>query len=512
MRRLVSFFVITFFLLFIIIGSSPVNSNRQTTQTYTISRDSLEVTQQANGYSHYTSYSELESKLQQLSAKYDRIMKLYNNRGSSYEGRTLWVVKISDNPGSLEDDEPELLFLGAHHGNELIGNEMAIYIIETLTKNYDTDPRISWLVNHHQIWIVPMPNPDGTEYTMNVESWRKNRSPNYISETTPGPFDPKVYPTSYGVDLNRNYDIEWGDPGGSTRLVQQSGTYSGPEPFSETETRAIRDLVLEHNFTFYMDYHSGIELILYPWGYTSDPTPDNALFEGVAQKLSELTGYEARQGYDLYQTNGDAVDWVYYATRTLSFTVELSREYAPDKDRVDEVIKNNIKQPLFLMGISSDPELGVDIDIIHNNIGNQTDKGPYPVTAMVAGLHELSGLEVRLYYKINNGDYTKIKMAFSKENTNQYYAEIPTQAPHSKIKYFVTVESEDLMVTSPPGPYINEFEIKPLPESITTNTELAAMIIMMIIIMGFFWGGFGYASFIAMRAEQRKLHEYYYGD
>ena len=101
MRRLVSFFVITFFLLFIIIGSSPVNSNRQTTQTYTISRDSLEVTQQANGYSHYTSYSELESKLQQLSAKYDRIMKLYNNRGSSYEGRTLWVVKISDNPGSL---------------------------------------------------------------------------------------------------------------------------------------------------------------------------------------------------------------------------------------------------------------------------------------------------------------------------------------------------------------------------------------------------------------------------
>ncbi len=467
---------------------------------------------QQNELAHFTSYAELESKLQQLASKHDKIMKIYNNRGKSYEGRTLWIVKLSDNPSTMESDEPELLFIGAHHGNELVGNEMAIFIIETFVNNYGADPRITWLIDNHQIWVIPMPNPDGTEYTLNDESWRKNRSPNYISESTPGPFDPKIYPTSYGVDLNRNYDIEWGDPGGSSPITQRSSTYSGPEPFSEFETQTVRDLVLAHNFTFYMDYHAGIELILYPWGFTSEPTQDNTLFERLGERLSKLTGYDAVQGYDLYQTNGDSTDWIYSATRTLSFTVELSEEFRPDEDTVKEVLENNIKQPLYLTGISGDPASGSQIEILHENIGNQTDKGPYQVTATVKGVPKLSDLEVKLYYKINEEDYKIVTMYNTEENPNQYSALIPTQGPDVEVKYFITVESDILLVNTPAGEKVFEFKIFPSKESIQTSTELAAMIMMMIIIMGFFWGGFGYASFIAMRAEQRKLHEYYYGE
>jgi hypothetical protein len=438
-------------------------------------------------------------------------MKLYSNRGRSYEGRTLWIVKISDNPGSNEENEPEVLFVGAHHGNELIGNEMAIYIIETFVEGFGKDPRITWMVKNHEIWVIPMPNPDGTEYTLNVESWRKNRSPNYISETTPGPFDPKVYPTSFGVDLNRNYDIAWGDPGGSSPVVQRSGTYSGPEPFSESETRTIRDHVLTHNLTFYMDYHGGIELILYPWGYKSEPTPDKALFERIGNHLTEQTGIDAVQGYDLYQTNGDAIDWTYSQTRTLSFTVELSDINRPEEERVKEIQQNHIQSPLYLTSISSDPEIGSQIKINHMNIGNQTDKGPYPITATVKGINSFSNLDVNLYYKVGTDDYTIVSMENLKDKGNQYTAEIPTQGPNNKVEYFIAVEGEGILVSSPEQPNIYEFNIKPLPESNTTNSEILAMIIMMIIIMGFFWGGFGYASFIALKAEQRKLHEYQYG-
>jgi hypothetical protein len=469
----------------------------------------IQSVQQAGEWEHYTDFAELKNILQELAGKNNKILRIYDNLGTSFEGRPIWMVKISDNPGRNEEDEAEVLFVGAHHGNELIGNEMAILIITTLVEGYGHDPRVTWIVDNHEIWVIPMPNPDGTEYTFNVESWRKNRSPNYISETTPGPFDPKIYPTSYGVDLNRNYDLEWGDPGGSSVVLQRSSTYAGPEPFSEFETQAIRDLVMAHNFSVYMDYHSGIELILYPWGHTSEPTPDNTLFERLGERLSELTGYEAVQGYELYQTNGDSVDWVYSVSRAKAFTVELSDEYRPDPDRLQEVLENNIKQPLYLSGISTGLDIGSQILISHQELENQTDLGPYPITTSVKGIPEHSDLKVKLYYQVNGNDYDTLTMKNTPENPNQYTAEIETQGPGSNIKYFIVVSGEDILISYPPMPYEYGFSIKASAESIASEGEIVAMIIMMIIIMGFFWGGFTYAARFAMAAEQRKLHEYY---
>lgn len=511
MKRFVSLLILSMFILFLLCGSSSgnVNLNSNNNQDKFENIDNIN---QVGEWGYYTDYSELNGILQELAGKYSRILNIYKNLGRSYEDRTIWMVKISDNPGTDEDDEPELLFAGAHHGNELIGNEMAIFIITTLLEGYGSDPRITWLIDNHEVWVIPMPNPDGAEYTFNVESWRKNRSPNYISEISPGPLKPKVYPSSYGVDLNRNYDIEWGDPEGSSVWLQRSGTYSGPEPFSELETQAIRDLVLAHNFSVYMDYHSGIELILYPWGYTSDPTPDNTLFERLGERLSELTGYEAVQGYELYQTNGDAVDWVYSATRTKSFTVELSEEYRPAEEDVQDILDNNIKQPLYLTGISGNMELGSTIEIAHKPISNQTDLGPYTISAVVKGLPELYNFKVKLYYKLNDDDYQAIEMKSSDNQPTRFSADIPTQGPGTIVRYSIVVTDGNVLLSYPPCPYDIEFSIKASAESTATNTELVAMVIMMIIVLGFFWGGFIYTSRLAMLAEQRKLHEYRYGD
>jgi hypothetical protein len=131
---------------------------------------------------------------------------------------------------------------------------------------------------------------------------------------------------------------------------------------------------------------------------------------------------------------------------------------------------------------------------------------------MVKGVNQLSGLEVNLYYKINNKDYVILPMKNSKEYPNQYTSEIPTQGPDTVIRYYISVEGDGILLSSPAQPFDYRFEIIPLPESIPSSSEIVAMIFMMIVIMGFFWGGFGYASFLAMRAEQRKLHEYRYGE
>ncbi|WP_455391929.1 M14 family metallopeptidase, partial [[Eubacterium] cellulosolvens] len=370
MRRIVALFIFSTFLFFLLMGTGFGTSYK--TNNYTLENSQSIKPQQLE---HFMSYDELTTRLQRISDEYNKITELHSDRGRTHEGRTVWMMKISDNPGIQETDETEVLFVGAHHGNELIGNEVAMYIIETLTEGYGGDPRITWLVDTHEIWVVPMLNPDGTEYTLNVDSWRKNRSPNYISEVTPGPFDPKVYPTSYGTDLNRNYDYEWGDPEGSSVYLQRSSTYAGSEPFSELETQAMRNLILAHNFSAYMDYHSGTELILYPWGYTPDPTPDDVIFQRIGEVFTELTGFDTIQGYELYQTNGDAIDWIYSVTRTIAFTVELSDEFAPDENKVELIKDSQIKLPLYLTGISSNMEAGSQIRIEHENIGNQSDLG-----------------------------------------------------------------------------------------------------------------------------------------
>jgi hypothetical protein len=103
-------------------------------------------------------------------------------------------------------------------------------------------------------------------------------------------------------------------------------------------------------------------------------------------------------------------------------------------------------------------------------------------------------------------------METSDHQPNQYSAEIPTQGPDSVVKYFIAVGNDDLLVCSPDSAHEFEFSIEPLPESITTTDEIVAMIIMMIIILGFFWGGFAYTARIALIAERRKLHEYYFGE
>ncbi len=123
-----------------------------------------------------------------------------------------------------------------------------------------------------------------------------------------------------GVDLNRNYDYAW--EGGSTN--PRSEIYKGPSPFSEPETQAIRDFVLEHDFTYAISFHSGVELILYPWGHTYNPPPDEVKFIEIAQGLSSVTGGTPyQQASYLYFTHGVWDDWMYGVANVSALTCEI---------------------------------------------------------------------------------------------------------------------------------------------------------------------------------------------
>jgi hypothetical protein len=461
----------------------------------------------------YRSYESAGTELHDIADRHSNLVRLFGDIGETYEGRTIWVLKVSDEPEEDEIDEPDVLIIGAHHGDEWIGNEQAFYIIHYLLDNYGKDPRITWIVNNREFWIVPMANPDGTVYSMETEMWRKNRSPNYPSEKTPGPFNPEIYPTSYGTDLNRNYGYHWGETGSGE--LPRSSTYEGSAAFSELETQTISRLVQSQDFSVSVDYHSGVELILFPYGYTSEHPADYDLFLDVGNTMSDMTGYPVQQGYELYETSGSTIDYFYGEHNILAYTIEISQSKRPPYEELEAVyLPKNTKASLYLAEIAGSPEDGAEIEIIHKELSDRTDEGPYDVSIQLIGSNmvdtENSGVDI--YFKAGNKGYQSIRMVKSEDpsKSNEWVARIPTQAPNQNVSYFFTVTDKDNQVSSPNILDVYSFWIY---ESELTRTDIfdwAAMIIMMILVFTIVWGGFIYSVKIAIRAEKRKMHDYNY--
>jgi len=189
--------------------------------------------------------------MKQLYHSYDDAVALFQNLaecrpdlfaleviGKTWEKRDIIAVTISQNVENA-DTKPALFFTGTIHAREWIGLELVIGFAQHVDRNIAYDHAIQEALQNAAIYMVPCANPDGFEYSRNHFSfWRKNRRQNADG--------------SYGVDLNRNFPVGFVKSDNPT-----SNIYGGPEPFSEPETRALRDFVESHpNIAIALDYHS----------------------------------------------------------------------------------------------------------------------------------------------------------------------------------------------------------------------------------------------------------------
>ena len=62
------------------------------------------------------------------------------------QGRELWAMLITDNPDT-EEDEPEFKYVSTMHGDEPVGTENCLQLIERLLSDYGVDTRITDLVD-----------------------------------------------------------------------------------------------------------------------------------------------------------------------------------------------------------------------------------------------------------------------------------------------------------------------------------------------------------------------------
>lgn len=189
----------------------------------------------------------------------------------THQGRHLYAVKVSANPG-LEEDEPAVLFVAAHHGDEIASVLTALHGIDVLTEAYGTDADITRLLDTREVWIAPLWNPDGYESGRRLNGRRNDNG-------------------SIGVDLNRNYQSGWGTCGGSD--TPGRATYSGPEPASEPETRTMVAWAADKRFVIVHDAHAGGFDIRTGYGCEVSH-PWDAFFREQAGEIIQATGLEMR--------------------------------------------------------------------------------------------------------------------------------------------------------------------------------------------------------------------------
>jgi hypothetical protein len=285
-----------------------------------------------SGKTGFHTYAEMSAEVAKAATDHRSIVQRFSI-GTSYKGRQLWAVKVSDNVAT-DEREPEVLFDGLHHGAEHMSLEMTLRILRWLTDEYPTNATIKRLVDTREIWIVFAVNPDGATYdiagTGGFRHWRKNRQP------SPGS-------SSIGTDVNRNYGYRWGCCGGSSKSPSSS-RYRGPRAFSTPEAKALADFVRSRvvdgrqQIRAGISFHTTGRLVMWPYGYTyrNQPTDmtsdDHRAFVAMGRRMAASNGYRPIQASDLYISSGTSRDWLYGTYRIFSFTFELSPDSTPYPD------------------------------------------------------------------------------------------------------------------------------------------------------------------------------------
>jgi len=249
-------------------------------------------------------YLDLTNELQEIASLYPEITELYD-LGKSVQDRSIWGLKITDNPGT-EENEPEIRVCGCHHGDEEMSVEIPLLLAWELVQNYTVDSNITELVNTREIWIIPMVNPDGR---MLGQRYNANN-----------------------VDLNRDYGYIWEPSSGSTA------------PFSQPETQVIRQHALDNNFVFSFSFHTSGDIVNYVWNHKGNPTPDHEVVEHLSEIYGSYNGYWVVEGYDWYRITGDTNDFSYGCRGDLDWTIEtnntdISRTWNQNKPGMLEIIE-----------------------------------------------------------------------------------------------------------------------------------------------------------------------------
>ncbi|WP_378172170.1 M14 family zinc carboxypeptidase [Aquimarina sp. SS2-1] len=391
----------------------------------------------------YLTYQEMLENLDAMRSKYPNLISARADIGTfltngtpdgsvtpSIGGNAIQWVRISDNPDA-DENESEILYDAIHHAREPASLSQLIYYMWYLLENYDSDPDVKQIVDHTELYFIPVINPDGYLYNQVTNPnggglWRKNRF------------------NTHGVDNNRNYDhypngnsaeATWGGSGSSSNI--NSPTYHGNNAFSEVENQAIKWFTEQHNFIIALNNHTFGELLYFPYSYAANtPTPDEDIFIAIGTELTSQNGYTPLRDAPF---SGDSDDFMYGGTtqphnKIFSFTPEVGTSFWPASNQIDAICKemmylnltaakmtNNYAQvkstgnifigetstfdanyTLKRLGVTGNGNFMVNIIPISNNITSVGNSKNYTGTEI--GMDITDGIEITINNSIQIGD------------------------------------------------------------------------------------------------------------
>jgi len=259
------------------------------------------ITPNQDYFKAYHNYNETIQFAEALAKAYPKLVKYTPSIGKSGKGVNILQLSITSQKGGA--NKKRVWLQGQQHAREWISGATMQYLAWAFASRYGTDTRITKLLDQVEFIIVPICNPDGTEYTWSTNRlWRKNLA--------------MVKGKMSGVDLNRNWPDHWNHGGASTD--PGSDVYMGPAPASEPEVKALMTaFAATPNVIASVDFHSFSELVLRPYGWTTQNAPDEKTFTELGNEIVAAIQSKKEDKYvnervvDLYVASGNACDWFY---------------------------------------------------------------------------------------------------------------------------------------------------------------------------------------------------------
>ncbi|KAF2902148.1 hypothetical protein ILUMI_04038 [Ignelater luminosus] len=202
----------------------------------------------------FPKYYEIKKYLKKMEKKYPRNVRL-EDIGCSVEGRPIRMIVIQEDQRSPKQ---AVMIEAGIHAREWLTHTTVLYIIQHIVKHQR-------ILRHMDFYIIPCLNPDGYEYShKHNRLWRKNMNKNGFKDKT-----------HWGVDLNRNFSYGYGLDNGSSS-DPQSLVYRGPYCLSEPEAQSLASALYVYGkyIKLYIAIHCYGNTIMYPWGFTEKPIPD----------------------------------------------------------------------------------------------------------------------------------------------------------------------------------------------------------------------------------------------
>ncbi|XP_020494078.1 carboxypeptidase O [Labrus bergylta] len=240
--------------------------------------------------------------------------------GHTFEGRNITLLKLGlRHP---EGREKKVIWMDCGiHAREWIAPAFCQWFVKEIVQSYKTNEKLEQMLQNLDIYVTPVINVDGYVFTWANDStrlWRKSRS------------TPPADASCYGVDLNRNFNANWGTVGVS--FDSCSNTYCGKHAGSEPEASAVMDFVgkMVNKTLCFLTIHSAGQLILLPYGHPEISAPNyNELVsvgKTAAAEMKKVHGMDYTVGTSpqiLYPNSGSSRDWARLTGIPFSYTFEL---------------------------------------------------------------------------------------------------------------------------------------------------------------------------------------------